>query len=75
MHIVARRAIAHLSGLCAVAVAATLAGAAYADAVSDFYRHHTLTLIAGFPPGPGGAASWCWEAWHSDWLWGRSGSA
>ena len=53
MHIVARRAVAHLSGLCALAVAAALAGAAYADAISDFYGHHTLTLIAGFPPGGG----------------------
>jgi tripartite-type tricarboxylate transporter receptor subunit TctC len=26
---------------------------AWADAVSDFYSHKTLTLIAGFPPGGG----------------------
>jgi tripartite-type tricarboxylate transporter receptor subunit TctC len=47
------RAAARLLGLCAPAVAAALAGAAYADAVADFYRHNTLTLIAGFPPGGG----------------------
>jgi tripartite-type tricarboxylate transporter receptor subunit TctC len=45
--------VARLSGLCAAAVAAALAGVAYAGAVSDFYRHNTLTLIAGFPPGGG----------------------
>jgi tripartite-type tricarboxylate transporter receptor subunit TctC len=33
-------------------IAASL-GSAYADAVSDFYSHKTLTLIAGFPPGGG----------------------
>jgi tripartite-type tricarboxylate transporter receptor subunit TctC len=26
---------------------------AHADAVSDFYSHKALTLIAGFPPGGG----------------------
>jgi len=53
LHIVARRAVAPLWGLCALGVAAALAGAAHAGAVSDFYRHHTLTLFAGFPPGGG----------------------
>ncbi len=49
MHIVFARA----AGLCALGLAAALAGAAYADAVSDFYSRNTLTLIAGFPPGGG----------------------
>jgi len=37
------------------AIVATAAGicAANADAVSDFYSHKTVTLIAGFPPGGG----------------------
>jgi tripartite-type tricarboxylate transporter receptor subunit TctC len=53
LHILSTRAVARLSGLAALAVAAALAGAAYADAVSDFYSHNSLTLIAGFPPGGG----------------------
>jgi tripartite-type tricarboxylate transporter receptor subunit TctC len=32
---------------------AALIGAVYANPVSDFYSHKTLTLIAGFPPGGG----------------------
>jgi tripartite-type tricarboxylate transporter receptor subunit TctC len=38
---------------CAIAGAAALICSAQADSVSDFYRHKTVTLIAGFPPGGG----------------------
>ena len=34
-------------------VTAALICTAFADAVSDFYSHKTLTLVAGFPPGGG----------------------
>ena len=41
-------------GLCALlGVIAASCSARGADAVSDFYSHKTITLIAGFPPGGG----------------------
>src|SRR5262249_58081471 len=40
---------AGLAALCLIAAAAS----ARADAVADFYKGKTLTLIAGFPPGGG----------------------
>jgi tripartite-type tricarboxylate transporter receptor subunit TctC len=39
--------------LCTLWISATIVGAARADAVSDFFSHKTITLIAGFPPGGG----------------------
>jgi tripartite-type tricarboxylate transporter receptor subunit TctC len=39
--------------LCALLLSATAIGSARADAVSDFFSHKTITLIAGFPPGGG----------------------
>lgn len=39
--------------LCALAAVTAVPRAAAADAVSDFYSHKTVTLIAGFPPGGG----------------------
>jgi tripartite-type tricarboxylate transporter receptor subunit TctC len=39
--------------LCTLWLSAGIAGAARADAVSDFFSHKTITLIAGFPPGGG----------------------
>ena len=39
-------------GVAALCVAAA-AGAARADAVADFYKGKTLSLVAGFPPGGG----------------------
>ena len=38
---------------CALIGAIALAGSVFADAISDFYSHKTLTLIVGFPPGGG----------------------
>ena len=40
-------------GLCALLAATAATRAAHADAISDFYSHKTVTLIAGFPPGGG----------------------
>jgi tripartite-type tricarboxylate transporter receptor subunit TctC len=40
-------------GLCALLAATAAIRAADADAISDFYGHKTVTLIAGFPPGGG----------------------
>jgi len=42
-----------LMALSAIVGAGAGAYTAYADTVSDFYSHKTLTLIAGFPPGGG----------------------
>ena len=39
--------------LCALLAATAATRAAHADAISDFYSHKTVTLIAGFPPGGG----------------------
>jgi tripartite-type tricarboxylate transporter receptor subunit TctC len=41
------------SGLYALLGIAAAVSWAHADAISDFYSHKTLTLIAGFPPGGG----------------------
>jgi tripartite-type tricarboxylate transporter receptor subunit TctC len=42
-----------LCALLALAVVPSAAAAAKADAVADFYRGKTVSLIAGFPPGGG----------------------
>src|SRR5499433_1348923 len=42
----------HRAGLAALVLLAASASAR-ADAVADFYKGKTLTLIAGFPPGGG----------------------
>jgi tripartite-type tricarboxylate transporter receptor subunit TctC len=47
------RRVPRLSGLCALIASVALACSAYADAVSDFYSHKTLSLVIGFPPGGG----------------------